>query len=113
MRKKRHLVIKINNKSACELPTFYAGLMDCTVPPRPLPGKYHFDSYGQVPPNYKEYDRYYGYGMCGSHGHTDRLKVIAKSIRMINKHDVGLCDDKMLAALKEKYPVEVVEWGFK
>jgi hypothetical protein len=66
-------------------------------------GKYRWDSYGYMPPNYKKYNNTGGYGMAGSYGYTEDLALIHETIRLMNeKQQIIPCNqvviDNLIAA---------------
>lgn len=106
---KGKLVIHKTTGAACDSPIFYEG-SKCGVKK-----KFHFSSYGLVPPNYKQFKGLHNFGSCGSAGSTDDIEVVAKAISGLNaKKRVGLCDGFVIKSLIEaKYDVEQVDGGFR
>lgn len=95
--------------AACDNPIFYEG-DKCKKT-----FLFHFSSYGMVPPNYEDFDDLHNFGLCGSSGNTNDVKVVARAIEQLNqKKRVGLCEgfviDQLLAA---GFQVERVNAGFR
>ncbi len=103
------LVIFQCTGAACEHPIFYEG-EKCHVSKR-----FHFSSYGKLPPNYKEFDDLRNFGLCGSAGDSDDVHKVAKAIELLNKEDrVGLCEGFVINELRiAGYEVEQVDKGFR
>ncbi len=81
---------------------------------KPEENKYLFNSYGFAPPNYKEYENVRGYGMCGSLGHTDDIKLVAETIRLMNAKQLVIpCNQAVIDDLVAAgFQVEVTKrWG--
>lgn len=99
------LVVYETSGAACDLPIFHCA------------GRHRikFDSYGQCPPNISRWKNKRNYGMCGSIGETNDIKVVAEAITQMNQMQrVGLCHREVIDRLKEHgFDVEQVDGGFR